>query len=146
MNMGERRLAPGAFLAAAGAVALAGATLLYAQSETGDYEQRNLGALAQPSTPAPAPGAKYSVGSYPLYWPQLEPAEGKDSDRDLTAGYCNACHSPRYILMQPPLTHDQWAGEVTKMVKTFGIEIPEADQTRIINYLTAHYSPETRKR
>jgi mono/diheme cytochrome c family protein len=137
------RLAPhAAFFAAAAAVTLAAAALLYAQSETGDYTQRNLGALAQPALPTPAPGPKYSVGSYPLYWPELEPGEG----RDLVTGYCNACHSPRYILMQPPLTHDQWAAEVGKMVKTFGIQIPDADQTTIINYLTAHYSPETRKR
>jgi mono/diheme cytochrome c family protein len=133
---------PAIFFLAATAFVFAAATLLYAQSETGDYSQRNLGSLAQPSVPAPTPGAKYSVGSYPLYWPELEPGEG----RDLTAGYCNACHSPRYIPMQPPLTHDQWAGEVTKMVKTFGIQIPDADQTTIINYLATHYSPETRKK
>jgi len=104
--------------------------------------QQNLGAVAQPSTNLPAPGAKYSVASYPLYWPELEPGEGLP----LVTGYCNACHSPRYILMQPPLTHDQWAAEVTKMVKTFGSQIPEADQPKIINYLATHYSPETRKK
>jgi hypothetical protein len=130
------------FFLASAAITLAAAALLYAQSETGDYTQRNLGSLAQPILPAPTPGAKYSVGSYPLYWPELEAGPGKD----LVTGYCNACHSPRYIIMQPPLTHDQWAAEVTKMVKTFGIEIPDADQTRIIDYLTEHYSPTTRKR
>ncbi len=135
---------PAAFFAVAGILAFAAGTLLYAQTETGDYSQRNLGALAQAAQPAPAPGAKYSVGSYPLYWPESEFAAGEG--RDLVLGYCNACHSPRYILMQPPLTHEQWAGEVTKMVKTFGIQIPDADQTTIINYLTAHYSPETRKK
>jgi len=144
MNNRIRLGPPGAFFAAAAAVTLAAATLLYAQSETGDYSQRNLGALAQAAMPAPAPGAKYSVGSYPLYWPESEFVAGEG--RDLVLGYCNACHSPRYILMQPPLTHDQWAAEVTKMVKTFGIQIPDGDQTTIINYLTAHYSPETRKK
>lgn len=133
---------PAAFFIAAAAVMLAAASLLFAQSETGDYTQRNLGALAQPALPTPVPGAAYSVGSYPLYWPELEPGQG----RDLVTGYCNACHSPRYILMQPPLTRDQWAAEVGKMVKTFGIQIPERDQTTIINYLTAHYSPDTREK
>ena len=142
MNIGKQFRAPGAFFAVAGAVMLAGATLLYAQSETGNYVQANLGAVAQPAAHLPAPGDKYSAGSYPLYWPELEPGEGMQ----LVTGYCNACHSPRYILMQPPLTHDQWAAEVTKMVKTFGIQIPEEDQPKIINYLTAHYSPETRKK
>ena len=130
------------FFLSAAVLTLAAATLLYAQSESGDYTQRNPGSLAQSVVPAPAADAKYSVGSYPLYWPELEPGEGKD----LVAGYCNTCHSPRYILMQPPLTHDQWAAEVTKMVKTFGSEIPESDQTLITNYLTEHYSPETRKK
>ena len=130
------------FLLCAAGITLAAATLLYAQSESGDYTQRNPGSLAQAVVPAPGDDAKYSVGSYPLYWPELEPGEGKD----LVTGYCNTCHSPRYILMQPPLTHDQWAAEVTKMVKIFGIEIPDSDQTLIINYLTEHYSPDTRKK
>ncbi|HVN08621.1 MAG TPA: sulfide dehydrogenase [Patescibacteria group bacterium] len=131
-----------AFLAAAFVLTLAGATLLYAQSEIGNYVQQNLGAVVQPSQNLPAPGAKYSVGNYPLYWPELEPGEGVE----LVTSYCNACHSPRYILMQPPLSRDQWAAEVTKMVKTFGIQIPEEDQPRIVNYLATHYSPETRKK
>jgi len=129
------------FLCAAG-VSLIAATLLYAQSERDNYTQRNLGSLAQPAVRTPTADAKYSVGSYPLYWPELEPGAG----RDLVSGYCKTCHSPRYILMQPPLSHDQWAAEVTKMVKTFGIDIPEPDQATIITYLTDHYSPETRKR
>ncbi len=142
MSPGTRKRSSAAFFAAAAAFTLAAATLLFAQSDTGDYAQRNLGSLAQPVMPDLNASAKYSVGSYPLYWPELEAGEG----RELVTGYCNACHSPRYILMQPPLTHDQWAAEVTKMVKTFGIPIPESDQTVIINYLTAHYSLETRKR
>ena len=133
---------PAAFFLAAAVLTLAATTLLFAQSETGDYTQRNLGALAQPALPIPNDSAKYSVGSYPLYWPELEPGAGKD----LVTGYCNACHSPRYIPMQPPLTHDQWAAEVTKMVKIFGIDIPEPDQALIIKYLSEHYSPETRKK
>jgi len=133
---------PAVFFLAAAVLAMGAATLLCAQSETGDYSQRNLGSLAQPMRPMATADAKYSVGSYPLYWPELEPGEG----RDLVTGYCNACHSPRYIDMQPPLTHEQWTAEVTKMVKIFGIDIPDSDQTTIINYLTAHYSPETRKK
>jgi len=130
------------FFCSAAAITLVAATLLYAQSESGDYTQRNLGSLLQPMVPAPTDDGKYSVGSYPLYWPELEPGAGKD----LVTGYCNTCHSPRYILMQPPLGHDQWAGEVTKMEKTFGSDIPDADQATIIKYLAEHYSPETRKK
>ncbi|HKM90878.1 MAG TPA: cytochrome c [Candidatus Acidoferrales bacterium] len=132
----------GLFFLSAAAIVLAAATLLYAQSERGDYTQRNLGSLAQPVVPAATDDAKYSVGSYPLYWPELEAGEGKG----LVTGYCNTCHSPRYVLMQPPLTRDQWAAEVTKMMKTFGLEMPESDRAIVINYLAEHYSPETRKK
>jgi len=142
MKQRMRQKPPAVFFVAAAAFTLGAATLLFAQSDTGDYSQRNLGSLAQPMVHAAEMGPKYSVGSYPLYWPELEPGEG----RELVSGYCNACHSPRYIPMQPPLTHDQWAAEVTKMLKTFGIAIPDSDQTTIINYLAAHYSPETRKK
>lgn len=127
---------------ATAALIFSAATLLLAQSERGDYTQRNLGALAQPAARrAQTDDAKYSIGSYPLYWPEFPEGEGKS----LVTSYCNACHSPRYILMQPPLSREQWAAEVTKMVKTYGSEIPEADQAAILNYLSAHYTPETRK-
>ena len=127
---------------AAAALCLCAATLLSAQSERGDYTQRNLGALSQPvPPPAQSDNAKYSIGSYPLYWPEFPEGEGKN----LVTAYCNACHSPRYILMQPPLSRQQWSDEVAKMVKTYGSEIPPADQAAIINYLAAHFTPETRK-
>lgn len=128
-------------LAAAG-LCLFAATLLLAQSERGDYTQHNLGALSQPSIRrAQSDDAKYSIGSYPLYNPELPPGEGAD-----LVTQCLACHSTRYIVMQPPLSRDQWSAEVTKMVKTYGAEIPEADLPVIVNYLAAHFSPETRKR
>ncbi len=139
-NITRSRLA--FFFLGAAVLCFAASGLLSAQMELGDYSQRNLGSLAQP-VPRPVSGdAKYSVASYPLYWPQLEPGEGKE----LVEGYCNACHSTRYIPMQPPLTRDQWAAEVTKMVKTFGIDIPEDAQPKITKYLQDHYSTETRKK
>jgi mono/diheme cytochrome c family protein len=135
-----RRLAP--FSLAVALLCFAASGLLYAQIDRGDYTQANLGALAQPAPHTAAADAKYSVGSYPLYFPQLEPGQGKE----MVEAYCNACHSPRYILMQPPLTRDQWAAEVTKMVKTFGIDIPEETQPVITKYLQDHYAVETRKK
>ena len=132
------------FFAAAAAFTLAAATLLFAQSETGDYTTSNLGAVNQPAMHAANASAKYSVGSYPYYWPEPEFPAGEG--KDLVLGYCNACHSPRYILMQPPLSREQWTAEVTKMVKTFGMPIPDEDQTKIINYLAAHFTLETRKK
>jgi mono/diheme cytochrome c family protein len=139
-NSTARRIAP--FFLAVAVLCFAASGLLYAQMDRGDYTQANLGALAQPAARTATDGAKYSVGAYPLYYPQLEPGEGKE----MVEGYCNACHSPRYIPMQPPLTRDQWAAEVTKMVKTFGIDIPEETQPIIVKYLQDHYAVDTRKK
>jgi len=141
MKNRARAWPPALFFLTAAALSFAAAALL-AQSETGDYTQRNLGSLAQPMPRTPMDNSRYSVSSYPLYWPVLEAGEGKD----LVTGYCNACHSPGYILMQPPLTRDQWAAEVTKMVKTYGIEIPEPDEALIVKYLSDHYAPGNRKK
>jgi len=136
-----RRFSPR--LLAVGTLCLGAVTLLFAQNERGDYTPRNLGALAQPAARHPqSEDARYSIGSYPYFWPEFPEGAGKD----LVTGYCNACHSPRYIQMQPPLAREQWSAEVTKMVKTYGADIPEDAQAAILNYLAAHYSPETRKR
>jgi len=60
--------------------------------------------------------------------------------------YCNTCHTPSYITMQPPLPAATWKAEVDKMGKAFGAQIPTGAQTRIIKYLDTHYTPQTRKR
>ncbi len=48
---------------------------------------------------------------------------------------CRTCHSVDYIYMQPPLTMEQWRGEVTKMNKAYGAKIEDKDIDTIVNYL-----------
>jgi sulfite dehydrogenase (cytochrome) subunit B len=48
---------------------------------------------------------------------------------------CMTCHSVDYIYMQPPLTKDQWRGEVVKMKNVFGAPFPEGDVDTIVTYL-----------
>jgi sulfite dehydrogenase (cytochrome) subunit B len=48
---------------------------------------------------------------------------------------CLICHSAEYIYMQPPLTRKQWTAEVTKMQKTFGAPIADADVAPLVDYL-----------
>jgi hypothetical protein len=60
--------------------------------------------------------------------------------------YCNVCHSPRYITMQPVLPAGTWTDEVNKMIKTYGAAVPDDAAQKIIQYLQSHYTPETRKR
>lgn len=53
---------------------------------------------------------------------------------------CVTCHSADYIQMNSPFLDEKgWTAEVTKMVKAFGAPVEEADQKKIIEYLTANY-------
>jgi hypothetical protein len=54
---------------------------------------------------------------------------------DVAVKSCMTCHSVDYVYMQPPLTKEQWHGEVVKMIKVFGAPIPESDVEPIVNYL-----------
>jgi hypothetical protein len=117
------------------------ATALYAQYEAGHYAGGGSGSIVQPLPRTKSTDATYDVGSYPLYRPVLEPGDGRQE----VYVYCNQCHSPIFITMQPPLSADTWAAEVTKMEKTFGADIPDEVTQKIVHYLQAHYTPETRK-
>jgi cytochrome c6 len=54
---------------------------------------------------------------------------------------CSACHSLDYIVMQPKLSPDAWAGTVSKMRKVFGAEISDADAGVIASYLAKNFGP-----
>ncbi len=59
---------------------------------------------------------------------------------DKVEGNCAACHSLDYIQMNSPfLNAAGWDAEVTKMIKTFGAPIPDADAKAIADYLKANY-------
>ena len=87
------------------------------------------------------PDSNYQVSAYPVTAVDLAPGDGL---QDIQI-YCNTCHSPGYITMQPPLSAATWEAEVNKMNKTFGAAIPEENTQKIILYLQAHYTAETRK-
>jgi cytochrome c5 len=123
------------------AIATVSCALLYAQSQTGEYSQANLGRVRQPAPRSQQLGATYIVEAYGLHRPQLAPGK----DRELVEAYCNTCHSLMYITMQPPLPAATWEAEVKKMVETLGQPIPQDAIPRIIAYLQKHYTPETRK-
>jgi hypothetical protein len=127
-------------LLSCGFLALAGAGVL-AELQKGHYQPASLGELSQAAGSESLPDSQYAGGSYPLHPPELEPGEGKAE----VEGYCSTCHSTRYIIMQPPLAGAAWEAEVTKMKKTFGATIPDEAASKIVGYLQAHYTPETRK-
>lgn len=120
---------------------LSAASALHAQAQAGNYSASEAGTLQRVLPTKPANGASYDVGDYPTFRPPLSPGEGS---REVNV-YCNVCHSPRYITMQPPLPAGAWADEVNKMVKTYGATVPEDVAQKIVAYLQSHYTPETRK-
>jgi mono/diheme cytochrome c family protein len=66
----------------------------------------------------------------------LKPGPGLDAAQS----NCVACHSADYIAMQPPKRGKAfWDAEVTKMIKTYGAPIAEADAKTIADYLAQTY-------
>jgi hypothetical protein len=127
------------FLVMCGLVAAGG--VVYAEVKKGYYRPEELGSMRQAAGNELSPDSNYQVPAYPVPVGDLAPGDGL---RDVQI-YCNTCHSPRYITMQPPLPAATWEAEVDKMNKTFGAAIPEENTKRIILYLQAHYTAENRK-
>lgn len=124
----------GASLIAAGAI--------YADLQIGYYTPANLGSIAQTASVQHQADGAYKIAAFPLYKSTLVAGPGR---QDVEA-YCNTCHTPSYITMQPPLPAPTWKAEVDKMGKVYGAQIPAESQASILKYLDSHYTPGTRKR
>jgi len=122
------------------AMALAGG-LVFAQMRSGSYGSSNAASIGQAQAPELAPDAKYDVGPYPSFTPELAEGDGRQE----VQSFCATCHGTRYITMQPPLPGATWEAEVNKMIKVYGAPIPEATAKKITAYLQGHYAPENRK-
>ncbi|KHG65445.1 MAG: sulfide dehydrogenase [Thermus sp.] len=107
----------------------------------GQWTGGTLGLILQPAPAAPGGGSTINIGPLPTYTAELAEGEGKE----LVMSYCSICHSVTYITMQPPLAN--WKPTMDKMLKTYGAEkwIPADVAEKILAYLQAHYTPETRK-
>ena len=115
---------------------------VYADLKKGYYSPAQLGSVQQAAPIELLPDSTYQVAAFPVPAVDLAPEDGF---QDVQI-YCNTCHSPRYITMQPPLPAATWESEVNKMNKTFGAGIPEENTRKIILYLQGHYTAENRKR
>ena len=65
-------------------------------------------------------------------------AQEQDGKR-LVAARCAVCHSTDLIVQQR-LTREQWIATVRKMAN-WGAQVSSAEQTRLVDYLAAHYHP-----
>ena len=117
------------------------AAAVYADLKKGYYRPADLGSVRQPAASELSPDSNFQVSAYPVPGADLAPGDGSQEVRV----YCNTCHSPSYITMQPPLPAATWEAEVNKMNKTFGAAIPDDSTQKIILYLQAHYTVENRK-
>ncbi|HYL47675.1 MAG TPA: hypothetical protein VEU52_11650 [Candidatus Limnocylindrales bacterium] len=129
------------FVAALAALTLLASAALYAEFNAGYYSEERTGSIHQTLPAAFSSGAIYDAGAYPLFPPLLPAGTGRDEVK----AFCNTCHSPRYITMQPPLPPETWEAEVNKMIKTYGASIPDDSTRRIIHYLQANFSTGARK-
>ena len=116
------------------------AAVVFADLKKGYYRPAELGSVRQSSLIELSPDSNYQVSAYPVPAADLVPGDGSQEVRI----YCNTCHSPSYITMQPPFPAATWEAEVDKMNKTFGAAIPDDSRQKIILYLQAHYTVENR--
>ena len=130
------------YLGSVGALVILAGRGLYADFRAGYYSPTGPETIHQMLPNIASTDATYDAGQYPIYEPELAAGDGRQE----VETYCDTCHSPRYITMQPPLPAGAWADEVNKMVKTYGASVPGGDAQKIIGYLQSHYTPETRKR
>jgi mono/diheme cytochrome c family protein len=54
---------------------------------------------------------------------------------DVANGQCLICHSAGMVLRQPPLTQDEWIGEINKMRNSFGAPLPADQVEALARYL-----------
>jgi hypothetical protein len=116
------------------------AAVAFADLKKGYYRPAELGSVRQTALIELSPDSNYQVSAYPVPGADLVPGDGSQEVRI----YCNTCHSPSYITMQPPFPAATWEAEVDKMNKTFGAAIPDDSRQKIILYLHAHYTVENR--
>ena len=69
----------------------------------------------------------------------LPSAAQDQEDKRLVAARCAVCHSTDLIVQQR-LTREQWTATVHKMA-SWGAQLSSAEQTRLVDYLAAHYHP-----
>ncbi len=54
---------------------------------------------------------------------------------EIASSYCLICHSAEYVYMQPPHNARRWSEIVTKMKRTFGCPIQDAEIEPLARYL-----------
>ncbi len=78
-------------------------------------------------------------GTVTIEMPNVNPTFKPGPGAGRAQQYCQTCHSPAYVAIQPPLTAAQWTAEVTKMQKAYGAPIPDDAVAALAQYLAVTY-------
>jgi hypothetical protein len=89
-------------------------------------------ARGEPTT-QPTTSAFRQPPGLPEFDPDLPPGNG----RNVVTIRCAVCHTPHYILNQPPFTKQVWTNEITKMRTAYGAPITADEEPKILEYLLA---------
>jgi hypothetical protein len=84
-----------------------------------------------------APPSPTSPSLHTLRLPGDDVVMPEGPGRDKVTSACTPCHTPRYVLEQPPLPRKTWEAEVEKMRKAYGAPVAAEDVPAIVDYLVA---------
>src|SRR5260221_3812270 len=98
--------------------------------------------LTWPRTVVPAPAARETAKGPIPKWTKVS-VELPTSQTPFPPGngsvianaYCLICHSAGMVLRQPPLTQDEWVGEINKMRNAYGAALPADQVDALAKYL-----------
>lgn len=90
-----------------------------------------------PPGPSAAEGGGITLTSTTIDLPDDDGTYPDGPHADVINANCTACHSASMALTQPPLSADQWKGEVTKMREIYMAPVPATAVPDIVAYLAA---------
>jgi mono/diheme cytochrome c family protein len=82
-----------------------------------------------------AAGPVQSWAKLTVEFPTSHTAFPPGNGADIANGQCLICHSAGMVLRQPPLTVDEWTGEINKMRNSFGAPLPADQVAALARYL-----------
>ncbi|VVS97269.1 Cytochrome C nitrite reductase [Sphingomonas sp. EC-HK361] len=80
--------------------------------------------------PANTTAPQFAAASISL--PTDEPTLPAGPAGELLTNSCTACHSPDFLMAQPPLKPETWKAEVTKMRSVYHASIAPSDDEKIV--------------
>jgi cytochrome c5 len=96
-----------------------------------------MGADAAPAVDGTERAAAGAWTSVSVDLPTSEARFPAGSGVDIANAQCLLCHSAGMVLRQPPLTQDQWKGEIEKMRSSYGAPVPADQVEGLARYLQA---------